>query len=150
MNSTVQKIGRTVVRFAAVALLAIGATATFATAQSWKAHIDWAAGNKDAGGSVDCPGQYINNGVEYAIVSGGRSAVINQALFDAYNQNFDTAFNLVLITQCHNPNAQQELINAGKKAVLTYLVNNYQPTGIDPRQIVALGQTALQALAMMQ
>jgi hypothetical protein len=47
------------------------------------------------------------------------------------------------MTQCHNPGAQQELINAGKKAVLTYVVSNYQPTGMDPKRIIALGQTVL-------
>jgi hypothetical protein len=80
MTSTMRKIGTKVVRLMVLAVLAIGTTATFATAQSWKAHIDWAAGNKDAGGSVDCPGQYIDNAVEYAIVSGGRSAVINRSI----------------------------------------------------------------------
>jgi hypothetical protein len=71
--------------------------------QSRIAHIDWAAHNSDAGGSVDCPAQYIENGIEYAIVTGGRFTVIDQALFEVYDQHFDTAFNLVPMTQCHNP-----------------------------------------------
>lgn len=131
-------------------LNAAGRGPLVSSAQSWTAHIDWAAHNSDAGGSVDCPAQYIENGIEYAIVTGGRSVVINRALFEAYDQHFDTAFNLVLMTQCHNPGAQQELINAGLKDVLAYLVGNYQPTGIDPNEVVALGQTVLQALATMQ
>jgi hypothetical protein len=118
--------------------------------QSWTAHIDWAAHNSDAGGNVDCPAQYIENGIEYAIVIGGRSAVINQALFEVYDQHFDTAFNLVLMTQCHNPEAQQELKDAGEKNVLTYLVTNYKATGADPNQIIGLARTALQVLAAMQ
>lgn len=122
----------------------------FRSAQSWTAHIDWAAHNSDAGGSVDCPAQYIENGVEYAIVKGGRSTVINEALFDAYHQDFDGAFNLVLMTQCHNPEGQQELREAGERYVLTYLITNYKPTGTDPNQIIELARTALEALATMQ
>jgi len=150
MKSTLHKFGTRIIQMAVLALFAAGATATVVSAQQpFTAHIDWAAQNTDAGGSVDCPNQYISNGVGYAIVSGGRAAAINQALFDAYNNNFNHAFALVLMTQCHNPGAQQVLVNAGEKAVLTYLVSNYQPTGIDPNQIIGLAQTALAALAGM-
>jgi hypothetical protein len=150
MKSTMQKLGTKILQMTAFALIAIGATATVAAAQEpFKAHIDWAAQNTDAGGSVDCPDQYISNGVAYAIAAGGRAAVINQALFDAYHQNFDHAFTLVLMTQCHNPDAQQMLFDAGEKAVLTYLVRSYQPTGVDPNQVIALAQTAIEILAAM-
>jgi hypothetical protein len=147
MQSVSQKFGISFATITALAFLALGVTASNATAQEpYQAHIDWAAQNTDAGGSVDCADQYINNGVAYAIVSGGRAAVINQALFEAYNQNFGHAFTLVPITQCHNPDAQQVLLAAGQKKVLTYLISNYQPTGIDPNQVIALGQAALEAL----
>jgi hypothetical protein len=149
MKSTMQKLGTKIVRITALAFLAIGATATVAAAQSWTAHIDWAATNQDGGPSVDCPDQYISNGVPWAIAS-GRAAAINQALFDAYKQDFNSAFTLVLMTQCHNPGAQQELRDAGEKAVLTYLVSHYQATGPDPNQIIGLVQTALEALALLQ
>jgi hypothetical protein len=150
MKSTIQKFGTRIIQMAVLALFATGVTASVAAAQGpFTAHIDWAAQNTDAGGSVDCPDQYFSNGVGYAVAVGGRAAAINQALFDAYHQNFDHAFTLVLMTQCHNPGAQQVLRNAGEKAVLTYLVSNYQATGIDPNQIIGLAQTALAALAGM-
>jgi hypothetical protein len=117
--------------------------------EPYKIHIDWAAGNTDAGGAVNCPDQYASNGVGFAVVSGGRAAVINQALFEIYNQKFDHAFSLVLMTQCHNPGAQQVLLNAGEKAVLTYLVYNYTPTGPDPNQVIQIAQAVLEALAAM-
>ena len=96
---------------------------------------------------MDCPDQYLSNNVWYAVISGGRAAVINQALFDAYNGNFGHAYALVLMTQCHNPQAHQVLIDAGETKVLTYLIRSYQPTGIDPTKAIGLAQTALAALA---
>jgi hypothetical protein len=151
MKSTMPKFAK-MLQVTVASLFAICATSTVVAAQGpepFTAHIDWAAQNTDAGGSVDCPDQYISNGVAYAIASGGRAAAINQALFDAYHRNFDHAFTLVLMTQCHNPSAQQVLLNAGEKAVLTYLVMNYQPTGIDPTELIMLAQTALSALEAM-
>jgi hypothetical protein len=150
MKSKAQNFGKTLVRFAAVALLAICANASSAAAQDWTAHIDWAAQNTDAGGSVDCPDQYISNGVPWAIASGGRSAVINEALFAAYGQNFDRAFTLVLMTQCHNSDARQQLANAGEKPVLQYLVGNYQPTGPNVGQLLNNAQTIIQLIAALQ
>ena len=150
--TTTEKSGMKIVGMVMFALLAMGGAATSAKAQGkepYQGGIDWAAGNGDAGGSVDCQGQYVANGVAFAIVSGGRSAVINQALFETYKGNFDHAFSLVLMTQCHNPSAQEELMVAGEKAVLTYLVSNYQATGIDPTQVIALTEAAVEALAAM-
>jgi hypothetical protein len=147
MKTTIKQSVTKIIPMIVLGLSAI-CTSTVAMAQEpYKAHIDWAAQNTDAGGSVDCSDQYLSNGVWFAVISGGRAAVINQALFEAYNQNFSHAFALVLMTQCHNPDAQQVLLNAGQKAVLTYLISAYQPTGIDPNQIIQLGQAALVALA---
>jgi hypothetical protein len=151
MKSTIKKLRTNVVQTTIFMLLVMAVTATVAAAQQpFEGHIDWAAHNTDAGGSVDCPGDYISQGVAYAIAGGGRAAVINAALFAAYNQDFSRAYTLVLLTQCHNSDARQQLVIAGQKAVLTYLVNNYQPTGIDPNQIIGLAQTTLQVLAATQ
>ncbi|HEY4764375.1 MAG TPA: hypothetical protein VN902_05320 [Candidatus Acidoferrales bacterium] len=145
---TIQEFCKKVALTTIFGFLAITATAKGTAAQQpWQGDIDWAVGNGDAGGSVDCPDQYISNGVPYAIAVGGRSAVMNAALFAAYHQDFGQAYTLVLMTQCHNPSAQQELLNAGQKAVLQYLMENYTPTGIDPNQVIGLVQTALEALA---
>jgi hypothetical protein len=145
---TIPKLFTKVTLITVFGFLALTATATGAAAQQpWQGHIDWAAQNNDAGGSVDCPDQYFSNNVAYAIVSGGRSAVINAALFAAYRQDFGQAYTLVLMTQCHNPDAQQELLNAGQRAVLTYLMENYTPTGVDPNQVIGLARTAIEVLA---
>jgi hypothetical protein len=124
--------------------------ASFAQTNDWQSEVDWAVQNTDAGGSVDCPADYIANGVEYAIAYGGRSAVMNAALFAAYNQNFEQSFNLVLLTQCHNPDTAQRLLNAGQQAVLIYLLSHYQTTGIDPNQVIELAQNAIEILAAAQ
>ena len=117
-----------------------------AHAQNWTKHIDWAANNTDAGGSVDCPAEYIAMNVPYAIASGGRSTVINSALMAAYNGNTQRAFSLILLTQCHNSGARQELAAAGQEAVVRYLVENWTPNGVDPDIITRGVQMALQYL----
>jgi hypothetical protein len=59
MKSTLQKFGTSAIRFAALAVLAAGVGASRAAAQgAWTGDADRAAGNTDAGGSVDCPDQY--------------------------------------------------------------------------------------------
>jgi hypothetical protein len=121
--------------------------AAVAQAQSWTQDVDWSATNTDAGGSVDCPGNYLSMGVGYAIASGGRSAVINEALFAAYRGDVGRAYQLVLLTQCHNPEAQQGLLQAGQGAVVEYLVQNWTPTGVDPQTIEQGVGLALSILA---
>jgi len=131
--------------------LGIAAMATSAAAQkpAYQSDIDWAATNFATGGSVDCPQQYVSEGVAPAIFVGGRSAVINEALLAAYNQDFSRAFNLVLLTQCHNPDEQQDLNNVGQKAVLIYLLENWHPTGMSIAQMTQFGQAALQVVLAM-
>jgi hypothetical protein len=149
MFAVVEKIRTYAVRMAFLIVLLIPAVSTAAKAQTWTGHIDWAAGNTDAGGSVDCQGDYISEGIPWAIAAGGRGEALNSALKAAYRGDMDYAFRLVLLTQCHNPGARQDLINAGEKAVLTYLVQNYTPVGPDPQQIFQAVQYALSVLAAM-
>jgi hypothetical protein len=118
-----------------------------AQAQNWTQHVDWSATNTDAGGAVNCTAAYAQAGEWPAVLVGGRSTVINDALFAAYRGEVGRAFQLVLMTQCHNPGAQQELLQAGQSAVVGYLVNNWTPTGTDSQTIVQGVQTALYALA---
>jgi len=134
--------------FALVLLATLATTGSvLAQAQSWTGHVDWAATNSDAGASVDCPQQYFSLGVPEYIASGGRSAVINEALFSAYRGDVGRAYQLVLLTQCHNPDAQGELIQAGQSAVVGYLVKNWTPNGIDPQTVRQGVQLALTILA---
>lgn len=148
MKLTLEAVCSGTIRILTLTLLSIGVlTITAAAQEPYQADIDWAAGNTDHWGSVDCPDQYFSHGVSYAIASGGRAAVINAALFAAYNQDFDGAFGLVLLTQCHNSDARERLLMAGQKAVLTYLLNGYEPTGIDPNQVIGAAQKAIEVLA---
>jgi len=73
--------------------------------------------------------------------------VINAALFAAYNGDFNRAYGLVLMTQCHNGGAQQALMSAGLRPVLSYLLSNYQASGIDPNVVIGAVQRALEILA---
>jgi hypothetical protein len=128
-------------------LVLMTASSMAVQAQTWHQHIDWAATNGDAGGSVDCPTNYVSMGLAYAIVAGGRSAVINEALFAAYKGDTNRAYQLVLMTQCHNGGAQQELLQAGQGPVIAYLVQNWTPTGIDPQEVQQGIQAALAVLS---
>jgi hypothetical protein len=84
----------------------------------WMTHVDWAIANTDAGGSTDCPGEYQIPG---CILSGGRACLMREAVGAARNGRCADAFRFVSVTQCHNPTARAELIQAGEKAVCDYL-----------------------------
>jgi hypothetical protein len=118
-----------------------------ARAQKWTGYLDWAATNSDTDNLVDCRADYLSMGVGYATVAGGRSAVINEALFTAYKGNVGHAFQLVLLTQCHNSEARQQLQEAGPQAVVEYLVENWSPGGVDPKIVREGVQTVLAVMA---
>lgn len=118
----------------------------FAQVQSWTVYIDWAATNRDAGRAVGCPNEYMGWNVKYAIVSGGRSAVINEALLSAYRGDVDRAYQLVLLTQCNNSEGQSELMQAGQNAVVSYLVLYWIPSGVDPQTAAQGAQYAISIL----
>lgn len=82
----------------------------------WQSDIDWAA--NDTGGP-DCPWLYVP--VPDCLLGGNRSCVLAHAIDQAKSNQDFAAFGLVLITQCHNPPEQQNLINAGPYAVANYL-----------------------------
>ena len=132
---------------AAIALAFLLGTGAVVQAQNWTQHVDWSATNTDAGGAVNCTIDYARLGEWPAVISGGRSTVINDALFAAYHGDVAHAYELVLLTQCHNPGAQQELLQAGQNAVVEYLVQNWTPTGVDSGTISQGVQIALQVLA---
>ena len=106
-------------------MLLMGTVATkSAQAQSkpsWQGDIDWAASDH---GAPDCPWLYVT--VPDCLATGlfnvgNRACVIAHAIDQAKNNQDLAAFGLVLITQCHNPQEQQNLINAGPYAVANYL-----------------------------
>jgi hypothetical protein len=87
----------------------------------WQAHIAWAAANHDAGGSTDCPDQYLSVDLPACVVAGGRTCLMAAAVQAANAGNCAYAFRLTLITQCHNASARQALSTAGEKVVCSYL-----------------------------
>jgi hypothetical protein len=137
----------TVVRLVLSSMIFTGTLAAHAQKPAYQIDVDWAATNTDAGGSVDCPAQYISLGVEYAIASNGRAAVVNEAIFAAYRGDVNRSFQLVMLTQCHNPDARQQLVDAGPSLVIPYLVENWTPNGLDPQTVKDGVQTVITIFA---
>jgi hypothetical protein len=84
----------------------------------WMTHIDWSIRNTDAGGSTDCPGLYPYPG---CVLSGGRACLMSQAIRAAKANSCTEALKTTLVTQCHNPKAQQAIATAGETKVCAYL-----------------------------
>ena len=95
----------------AVAMLVAPAILGTAHAQEpeYQANMDWSARNWTWGdpGLTNCPAVYVALGVPQFTVGGGRGAVMRYAAAVAV-ANPAYAFQLVLLTQCHNPHAQEE------------------------------------------
>jgi hypothetical protein len=87
--------------------------------QNWKANIDWCIGNSDAGGSVDCPQQYV---YPECIASGGRACLMRKAIQSAKDKDDANAYRQALVCQCHNSGAKDGFVYcAGQKAIADYL-----------------------------
>jgi len=111
----------------------------------WQINVDWPATNT---GVVDCPDQYLANGVPWAIWPDlGRAEAIRVALFAIRHGDYGRAWNLVLMTQCHNRHAQQTLIYAGQQAVISYLADNWTPNGVDPYVVIPVVAEAFKTIA---
>ena len=97
-----------------------GATANAPPAEreEWMTHIDWSIGNTDAGGATDCPAQYPDTA---CILVGGRACLMTEAINAAKAGTCAEALKTTLVTQCHNPHAQQTIIAAGEERVCAYL-----------------------------
>ena len=123
-----------VVRTLPIALLALIALTTasgflWAEKPDWQKHIDWAVGNYTTdSGRTNCVEEYAATEPK-CILGGGRACLMARAIDSAKANNYDYAFRLVLITQCHNGARQQQLRSAGKQAVGDYLaVGDYVKT----------------------
>jgi hypothetical protein len=57
----------------------------------WQVHLDWCSGNRDAGGSVDCPADYLGTYPE-CYASGGRACLIGKARQSARDHDCANAF----------------------------------------------------------
>ena len=115
-----------VVRTLPMALLALIALTTasgflWAETPDWQKHIDWALGNHTTDpGRTNCVAEYDATEPK-CILGGGRACLMARAIDSAKANNYDYAFRLVLITQCHNAGRQQQLKAAGKQEVGNYL-----------------------------
>lgn len=87
-----------------------------ASKPDWQMDIDWARG--DTGG-VDCPALYMATYPE-CIYKGGRSCLMSKAIDSAHANNCSWAFQLTLITQCHNSSQAIALAQAGQQAICDY------------------------------
>jgi hypothetical protein len=90
---------------------------SFVSQREWQSSIDWSINNT---GQVDCPQLYTSE-VASCVVSGGPACVMSQAVRQATEGNYSRDLELTLITQCHNPAAQKQILAAGEKAVGEYL-----------------------------
>ncbi len=90
--------------------------------EQWKGNIDWAIANRTSdAGQTNCPDQYAVT-EPACILGGGRACLMQRAIDSAKHNNYDYAFQLTLITQCHNGGARQTIgAAAGKQAVGDYL-----------------------------
>jgi hypothetical protein len=76
--------------------------------------------NHDAGGSVDCPDKYLVTYPE-CLAHGGRACLMGKAIDSTKHGDYDNAFRLAAIVQCHNVSARDQIIAAGKQAIGDYL-----------------------------
>ena len=112
------------VTYAAVSLglaaLFAGVSVAHANKPDWQQHLDWSMGNETGPDKVNCPDQYAQTEPK-ALVEGGRAALMRRAIASAKADNFEYAFRLAVISQCHSGHAQQQLAEAGVTAVGGYL-----------------------------
>jgi Zn ribbon nucleic-acid-binding protein len=88
---------------------------------AWQEHINWATANATADpGETNCPDLYAA-AEPSCIMGGGRSCLMAKAIQAAKAGDCNYAVRLTLITQCHNPAAQQEIARAGPQAICSYL-----------------------------
>jgi hypothetical protein len=113
------KYGSKLILMLVFAMVMLGITGVCAFGQDkpdYQKHMDWAANDT---GSVDCP-QFYGNNLD-CLAFGGRSCVMTKAIIAAKNGYDQYAYAQVLLTQCHNPGAEQTLVWAGQQAVADYL-----------------------------
>jgi len=84
---------------------------------NWKDHLDWAISDN---GAPDCPDLYIVTSPE-CLAHGNRSCVMRTAIASAKAGDYNNAFRLALVSECHNAGAQMDLATAGQQAVCEYL-----------------------------
>lgn len=115
------------------ALLAMGIimSATSVAAASVQDHFLWSLGDT---GAPDCPQQYASYGeaaVQCLIIGtgggtgvGNRSCLMGLASQAASQNNCAMAFQMFMTTQCHNSEAQSQIMSAGIQNVCSMFRGN--------------------------
>jgi hypothetical protein len=89
--------------------------------EAWKSHITWAKGNHTSTpGECNCVEQYVAT-EPACIIGGGRACLTARAIDSARHGNYAYAYRLMLITQCHNGGARDQLAAAGERAIGDFL-----------------------------
>jgi len=84
-----------------------------------KSHIDWSIRDSTNQNKLDCPEKYTE--VPQCVFQGGRACYSREAIVRAKKGDCAGAMRLMLVTQCHNPTAQQSIKAAGEPTVCDYL-----------------------------
>ena len=114
------KRGAACIALSAVLLVANVGSAQAQQAPEYQCYLYWAWNDWATGGSTCCPAQYVVYGVGQFVAGTGRAGLLRYAAGASF-VNPDFAFRLALLSQCHNPGAQQVLMQAGPGKVLSYL-----------------------------
>jgi hypothetical protein len=80
-------------------------------------NINWSISDS---GDPDCPERYAGD-ASRCLDKGNRSCVMEQAIQSAKRNGCSEAYQLTLLTQCHNKSARDSIARAGEAAVCRYL-----------------------------
>jgi hypothetical protein len=88
----------------------------------WQIHIDWAI-HDDGAWEPQCIQKVLSVYPECVVPypGTGRACVMRKAIAAAKADNCNHAFEMALLCQCHNADAQKAIGNAGQQAVCDYL-----------------------------
>ena len=85
----------------------------------WQANIEWSIQDK---GNVECPSEFAKfKNARVCLSEGGRSCLMRGAVELAKQGDYETAFEMAIVSQCHNPAAAETIKSAGPQAVGDYL-----------------------------
>jgi hypothetical protein len=85
----------------------------------WQADIDWSIQDT---GTVECPSEFAKfQNARVCLSGGGRKCLMQGAIDSAKHGDYKTAFEMAIVSQCHNPAAVETITSAGPQAVGDYL-----------------------------
>jgi hypothetical protein len=97
------------------------AAGTASAQPEWIKNVLWSIANYTTDpGETNCQADYLATEPQ-CLVGGGRWCLMQRAIDSAKHGNYNYAFRLTLITQCHNAHAQSTIAEAGQQAVGDFL-----------------------------